>query len=98
MANIIYRQMPAPREMPQQIPAHGQKLGSKSPKVGQKFWYKSEGVSGGGIVMDEIDTCIISTPGVNISVKDVLDKSAIMVCKVKFGTKILPVYSPLNIR
>ena len=31
-------------------------------------------------------------------VKDVRDRSAIMVCKVKFGAKILPVYSPFNIK
>ena len=28
--------------------------------------------------------------------KDVRDRSAIMVCEIKFGAKILPVYSPLN--
>ena len=31
-------------------------------------------------------------------IKDVRDRSAIMVCQVKFGAKILPVYSPLNIK
>ena len=31
-------------------------------------------------------------------VKDVRDKSAIMVCEIKFGAKISPVYSPLNIK
>ena len=31
-------------------------------------------------------------------VKDVRDRSAIMVCEVKFGAKILLVYSPLNIK
>ena len=30
------------------------------------------------------------------SVKDVHDKSAIIVCEIKFGAKILPVYSPLT--
>ena len=30
-------------------------------------------------------------------VKDVHNRNAIMVCEVKFGVKILPVYSPLNI-
>ena len=32
------------------------------------------------------------------SIKDVRDSSAIMVCEVKFGAKILPVYSSLNIK
>ena len=60
MADIVYRQMPAPRELPQQIPAHGQILGCKSPRVRANFWCKSLGVrgGGGGMVMDEIDTCI----------------------------------------
>ena len=31
-------------------------------------------------------------------VKHVRDRSAIMVCKIKFGAKILPVYNPLNIK
>ena len=31
-------------------------------------------------------------------VKNVRDRSAIMVCDVKFGAKILPVYSPLDIK
>ena len=29
---------------------------------------------------------------------DVRDRSAIMICEVKFGDRILPVYSPLNIK
>ena len=54
MAKIVYRQMPAPRELSKQIPPSG-----KSPRVMAKFWCKSPGVhGGGGMVMDEIDTCI----------------------------------------
>ena len=30
--------------------------------------------------------------------KDVRNRSAIMVCEIKFGTKILPVYSSLDIK
>ena len=48
--------MPAPQELSQQIPP-GQKLGCKSPRVGENFWCKSSGVHR-GMVMDEIDTCI----------------------------------------
>ena len=48
MAKIVYRQMPAPRELPQQIPAPGQKLGCKSPR-GANVWCKSPGVRGGQI-------------------------------------------------
>ena len=60
IANIVYRQMPAPQELSQQIPAPRQKLGCKSPRVGANFWCKSPGVRG-GMVMDEIDTCIRGT-------------------------------------
>ena len=56
MAKIVYRQMPAPRELSQQIPP-GQKVGCKSPWMGANFWSKSPAVRG-GMVMDEIDTCI----------------------------------------
>ena len=31
------------------------------------------------------------------TIKNVHDRSAIRVCKIKFAAKILPVYSPLNI-
>ena len=58
MANMVYRQMPAPRELPQQIPAPGQKLGCKSPRVGANFRCRSSGVRG-GMVMGEIGTCIM---------------------------------------
>ena len=37
MAKVVYRQMPTPRELPQQINTPGQKLGWKSPRVGQSF-------------------------------------------------------------
>ena len=57
MAKIVYRQMPAPRELCQQIPVPGQKLGCKSPRVGANFFCKSPGMRV-GMVMDEIDTCI----------------------------------------
>ena len=60
MAKIVYRQMAAPRELPQQIPAPGQKLGCKSPRVGANVRCKPPWVRG-GVVMDEIDTCIIGT-------------------------------------
>ena len=59
MTNIVYRQMPAPRELPQQIPAHRAKAWMQKPRVGANFWCKSPGMRG-GMVMDEIDTCINS--------------------------------------
>ena len=40
--------MPAPWELPQQMPTPGQKLGYKSPRMGANFWCKSLGVHGGG--------------------------------------------------
>ena len=57
MAKIVYRQMPAPRELSQQIPAPRAKARMQKPQGGGKFLVKSSGVSG-GMVMDEIDTCI----------------------------------------
>ena len=69
MAKIVYRQMPTPRELSQQIPAQGQNLGFKSPRVRANFWCKSPGVrrgGGGGVVMDEIDTCIMASVPQNI--------------------------------
>ena len=47
MAKIVYCQMPAPRDLPQDIPAPGQKLGCKSLRVGANFRCKSPGVRGG---------------------------------------------------
>ena len=68
MAKIVYRQMPTPRELSQQLPAPpppGQKVGCKSRRVSANFLCKSPGVRG-GMVMDEIDTCI--TPVAQIRV------------------------------
>ena len=48
MANIVYREMPAPRELPQQIPAPGQKLGCKNPQGGGKFLVQILGGARGG--------------------------------------------------
>ena len=62
MAKINYRQMPAPRELSQQIPALRAKARMQKPQGGGNFWCKSLGVvGGGGEVMDGIDTCIIRT-------------------------------------
>ena len=62
MAKIVYKQMPAPRELSQQIPAPGQMLGCKTPGWGQIFGANPRRCArGGGVVMDEIDTCIIPT-------------------------------------
>ena len=49
--------MPAPRELPQQIPAPLAKARMQKPQVGANFWYKSLGVRG-GMVMAKIDSCI----------------------------------------
>ena len=51
--------MPAPRELPQQIPASpGKSLDAKVPGWGHIFGTHPLGVR--GMVMDEIDTCIIA--------------------------------------
>ena len=49
MAEIVYRQMPTPRDLPKKNPRPpGEKLGCKSPRVGANFQCKSPGVRGGG--------------------------------------------------
>ena len=60
MAKIVYRQMPAPRDLPQQISAPGRKLGCKSPEVEVDFRYNPRGCVGEGMVMAKIDSCITS--------------------------------------
>ena len=50
MAKIVYKQMPVPRELPQQMPP-SQKLGCKRPRVGANFWCKSWGCRGGWLWM-----------------------------------------------
>ena len=47
MAKIVYGQMPTPREVSQQIPAPGQKLGCKTPGWG-KFLVQIPGDARGG--------------------------------------------------
>ena len=57
MAKIVCRQMPAPRELSQQIPTPGPKARTRKPQGGGNFFMQIPGVHG-GMVMDEIDTCI----------------------------------------
>ena len=51
MAKIVYKQMPAPRELSQQIPAPQAKARMQKPQGGGKFLVQIPGVRG-GIVMD----------------------------------------------
>ena len=60
MAKIVYGQMPAPQELPQQMPAPRAKSRMQKPQGGSKFLVQILGGERGGMVMDEIDTCIIS--------------------------------------
>ena len=62
MSNIVYRQMPAPRELPQQTPSPRAKARMQKPQGGGKFLVQIPGVRG-GMVMDEIDTCITHKHG-----------------------------------
>ena len=57
MAKIVYRQMPAPQELLQQMPSPRAKARTQKPQGGDNFWCKSPGVRG-GMVMDEIDTYV----------------------------------------
>ena len=59
MAEIVYGQMLASRELPQQIPPQA-KARMQNPRVGPDFWCKSPGVRGGWMVMAKTDSCIIS--------------------------------------
>ena len=58
MAEIFYRQMPVARELSQQILAPRAKARMQKPQGGGKFLVQIPGgARGGGMVMDEIDTC-----------------------------------------
>ena len=48
MANNVYRQMPAPRELPQQIPAPRAKPWMQKPQSGGKFLVQIPGGARGG--------------------------------------------------
>ena len=60
MAKITYRQMPAPRELSQQISTPWAKARMQKPLGGAKFLVQipGGGMCVGRMVMDEIDTCI----------------------------------------
>ena len=61
MAKIVYREIPAPQELPQQMPTPWAKARMQKPQGGGKFLVQiPRGGRGGGMVMDEIDTCITS--------------------------------------
>ena len=47
IAKIVYRQMPAPQDLPQQIPASREKARMQEPQSGAHFWCKSPGVRDG---------------------------------------------------
>ena len=59
MAKIVYRQMPTPRELSLQIPAHSAKARMQKPQGGRTFLVQIPGGTWRGVVIDEIDTCII---------------------------------------
>ena len=48
MANIVFRQMPTPRELPQQMPTPGAKAWMQKPQGGGKYLVQIPGVRGGG--------------------------------------------------
>ena len=61
MANILYRQMPAPRQLPQQIPAPGKSLDAKAPGWGQVFGPNPQGCAGGWLWMKMIPALLTCT-------------------------------------
>ena len=62
MAEIVYRQMPAPRDIPQKIPAPRAKIRMQKPQSGGEFSVQIPGGARGGMVMAKIDNCITSNP------------------------------------
>ena len=50
--------MPAPRDLPQQIPAPRAKIRMQKPRSGGKFSMQIPGGARGGMVMAKIDNCI----------------------------------------
>ena len=58
MANIVYRQMPAPQKLPQQIPTPRAKAWMQKPQEWDKVLVQIPGGAWGG--MDETDTSIIT--------------------------------------
>ena len=59
MAEIVYRQMPAPRDIPPKIPAPRAKIRMQKPQSGGEFSVQIPGGARGGMVMAKIDNCII---------------------------------------
>ena len=59
MAEIVYRQMPAPRDIPQKMPAPRAKIRMQKPQSGGEFSVQIPGGARGGMVMAKIDNCII---------------------------------------
>ena len=58
MAEIVYRQMPAPRDIPQKMPAPRAKIRMQKPQSGGEFSVQIPGGARGGMVMAKIDNCI----------------------------------------
>ena len=67
MEKIVYRQMPAPRDLPQQIPAPRAKARMQKPQGGGKFLVQIPGGARGGMVMTKIDSCIKKEVGKDIN-------------------------------
>ena len=61
MAEIVKRQMPAPRDIPQKIPVPRAKIRMQKPQSGGEFSVQIPGGARGGMVMAKIDNCIIMT-------------------------------------
>ena len=72
MAEIVYRQMPAPRDIPQKIPAPRAKIRMQKPQSGGEFSVQIPVVArgGGGMVMAKIDNCITLTVFVSMKQPD----------------------------
>ena len=67
MTKIVYRQMPAPRELSQQIPAPWAKAGMQKPQGGSKFLVQIPGGARGGWLWMKLipALCKQSTPGLH---------------------------------
>ena len=70
MAEIVYRQMPAPRDIPQKMPTPQAKIRMQKPQSGGEFSVQIPGGARGGMVMAKIDNCIIDCCSMWIALKD----------------------------
>ena len=74
MAEIVYRQMPAPRDIPQKIPAPRAKIRMQKPQSGGEFSVQIHGGARGGMVMAKIDNCITREVTISFQLEAIFER------------------------